>query len=97
MTKQQWKPIVDEHINKLVHSPPCKQAAIKSKAKMIFQSNTLQRQQYIQQYVQQLPPHVVRQVFKVRLGMLEMKENYKNKYKNNMLCITCKEENETLI
>ena len=92
MTKHQWKSIADEHINKFVHSSLYKQAAIKSKTKMILQSNTLQRQQYIQQ----LPPHVVRRAFEVRLGMLEIKENYKNKYKDNMLCRKCKEENETL-
>ena len=37
-----------------------------------------------------------RRAFEVRLCMLDIKMNFKNKYKSDLICKICKEDEETL-
>ena len=46
-------------------------------------------------YLTQLDPNLARLIFKAKTRMLDIKMNYKNKYRNNFECPFCLEENET--
>ena len=59
---------------------------------MICQKQTFKQQQYILQ----LPAAVARRAFKIRLGMLDIKMNYKNEYNPNLTCKICRKDNESL-
>ena len=92
MSKRQWKSIVNNRSEKYVHSTLCEQAASASKTKMICQKQTFKQQQYILQ----LPAAVTRRAFEIRLRMLDIKMNYKNKYNPNLTCKICKKDDESL-
>ena len=51
-----------------------------------------------QNYVTKLHPTLARMVFRARLGMYDIKCNFKNKYRsmNNLLCPVCSESEENL-
>ena len=49
MSKRQWKSIVNNHIEKYVHSTLCEQAVSASKTVMICQKQSFKQQQYILQ------------------------------------------------
>ena len=46
-------------------------------------------------YLLQLPSHLARLVFKAKTRMLDIKINYKRKYKNGLHCPFCSEYDET--
>ena len=49
-----------------------------------------------QPYILRLPATTAQRVFEVRLSMLDLKVNHKNKYKHDLTCRICRVEDETL-
>ena len=92
LSKNKWKSIVGDHVEKYVYSLLCDQTSLQSKTIFIKQGNTLQQQKYIQE----LPAPAARRVFEVRMGMLDIKYNYKNKYNPNLKCGVCNEQDKSL-
>ena len=70
----------------------CDQTSLQSKTKFIKQRNALQQQKYIQE----LPAPTACHAFEVRMGMFDIKHNYKNKYSSNLKCRVCNEQDESL-
>ena len=80
-----------DHVERYVYSLLCDQTSLQSKTRFIKQRNALQQQKYIQE----LPASAARRAFEVRIGMLDIKYIYKNKYNPN-LCRVCNEQDESM-
>ena len=70
----------------------CDQTSVQSKTKFIKRRNALQQQKYIQE----LLASTARRAFEVRLGMFDIKCNYKNKYSPNLKCRVCNKQDKSL-
>ena len=92
LSKNKWKSIVADYVEKYVYSLLCDQTSLQSKTKFIKRRNALQQQKY----VQELPAPTARRAFEVRLGMFDIKHNYKNKYSPNLKCWVCNKQDESL-
>ena len=55
-----------------------------------------QKQTFKQQHILQLPAAVARRAFEIRLGMLDIKMNYKNKCNPNLTRKICRTDDESL-
>ena len=49
-----------------------------------------------QEYIASLHPKLFRLFFKAKLGMFDIKYNFKNKYRNSLLCSICSVTDENL-
>ena len=84
--KSSWKKMVKEKLNKFVGELLLQQN--KNKTKGRFQLD-FAKKEYLQ-----LPMNEVKNIMKIRLNMVEVKANFKGKYKDT-ICPACKKENET--
>ena len=49
----------------------------------------------LKEYIKELPPQLSRMLLLIRLGMIDVKENYHNMYRQNMKCRNCSKDDET--
>ena len=92
MSNVQWKSFVKGHIQKYVHSSLCKTAESMSKTKHVIHRDNLEQHDYFSQ----LPSNLACRAFEVRLSMLDINVNYKNKYKTSKIEV-CAVKSEHII
>jgi hypothetical protein len=85
-TKNEWKKYIKKAINKRV----CKELE-ETGTKGRFMDGTIERKKYIDGNNVKTTTNIM----KIRLNMIEVKCNYKGKYKNDITCPICKSKNDT--
>ena len=86
-----WKNIVKKHVEVYAF-----EQLNTLSTKMTKTKNIIFQELKTKEYITQLHPKIAREAFKIRLGMVNIRTNFKNKYKMNTLCQKCFREDETL-
>jgi len=86
-----WKNIVKKHVEIYAFKP-----LNTLSTKMTKTKNIIYQELKTKEYVTKLHPKIAREAFKIRLGMVNLRSNFKSKYKMNTLCQKCFREDETL-
>ena len=91
MSRDKWKTKVKTIISQYAFEEMKVIASKMSKLKEISYTELK-----VQPYLVQLKPNIARSAMKIRLGMIDCRINYKNKYKQNLMCSKCSREEETV-
>ena len=92
MTSEKWKNLVKNVVSCYAFNILSNESTRMSKLKRLSYKTKMKTQSYIKT----LTPEVARNAFRIRVGMVDIRSNYKNKYHLNCLCQICYKEDETL-
>ena len=94
-TKQQAKTKINENISTTFKRKLNTDSQDKSKVQHLLNGTGDWKPTNRKHYLNKLTRNEASTIFKTRTRMIETKSNYKNKYKNNMTCRACGQEEET--
>ncbi len=94
-TKQRTKKITNEKVKTTFKEKLNKDSQDKSKIKHLLDGTGDWTPSNRKPYLNKLTRNEASTIFKTRTRMIEAKANYKNKYKNNMICRACGQVTET--
>ena len=95
-SKVKWRNIVNKSIRNYAYKELTSLAQCKTKTKEITKHLSTESTYVRQSYILKLPTKAARRAFEVRLCKLDIKMNFKSKYKSDLTCKICKEDEETL-
>ena len=95
-SKVKWRNIVKKSIRNYAYKELTSLAQCKTKTKEITKHLSTESTYVQQSYILKLPTKVATRAFEVRLCKLDIKMNFKNKYKSDLTCKICKEDEGTL-
>ena len=95
-SKVKRRNIVKKSIRNYAYKELTSLAQCKTKTKEVTKHLSTESTYVQQSYILKLPTKAARRAFEVRLCMLDIKMNFKNKYKSDLTCNICKEDEETL-
>ena len=88
--KSVWKTMVKEKIEEIIRQE------IRNAAKEMTKLRFIRGKEFEkQEYLEKCSTMTAKQIMKVRLNMVDIKMNYKSKYKDDLLCMACGKEEES--
>ena len=93
-SKVKWRNIVKKSIRNYAFKELTSLAQCETNTKEITKHLSTESTYVQQYYILKLPTKVARRAFEVRLCMLDIGMNFKNKYKSDLTCKICEEDEE---
>ena len=87
--KSEWKKIIKEKINKIITSELNIEYETKTKLRFL-KNKPFQKEEYLDKY----PAMVCKDIMELRLNMIEVKANFKGRFKDE-ICVGCFQEKES--